>query len=62
MKAFLVLFVTTVFFVAMLFFYVFLYDFIMEAFGGLFTFLIIIGLLYLYAKLISIIDASKKMR
>jgi hypothetical protein len=62
MKTILALFATSLLFVGMLFFYIFLYDMFVQAFGGIVTFLIIIGILYLYVKLISVIDASKRMR
>ncbi len=61
MKAFLVLLVSVLFFSLATFFYLYLYDVSIIAFGKLVTFVVIVSATYCYISLLYVIDNSKKI-
>ena len=61
MKAFLILVVTALFFSLATFFYLYLYDALIIAFGKLVTFVAIVLVVYCYISLLYAIDNSKKI-
>jgi hypothetical protein len=61
MKSFLILVVTLLLFASGTFFYLYLYDVCIIAFGRLVTFLMITSAIYIYISLLIVIDKSKKL-
>ena len=61
MKTFLVLLVSVLFFSLATFFYLYLYDVSIIAFGKLVTFIVIVSATYCYISLLYVIDNSKKL-